>query len=86
MELVAKHDFTVVLWVRLPVFILDLFLVVTAYNNPDMTSVSMARKPGLQTLPTVPYIGVGCETRFYGGALGSTPGIYFGFVFGRDCL
>jgi hypothetical protein len=45
-ELVAKHDFTVVLWVRLPVFILDLFLVVTAYNNPDMTSPSMAGKPG----------------------------------------
>jgi hypothetical protein len=36
-ELVAKHDFTVALWVRLPVFILDLFLVVTAYNNPDVT-------------------------------------------------
>jgi hypothetical protein len=41
--LVAKHDFTVALWVRLPVFILDLFLVVTAHNNPDVTSVRMVR-------------------------------------------
>jgi hypothetical protein len=26
------------------------------------------------------------ETRFTVCALGSTPGIYFGFPFGRDCL
>jgi hypothetical protein len=38
-----KHDLPRALWVRLPVFILDLFLVVTACSNPDMTSAVMVR-------------------------------------------